>query len=481
MGSKKITVVLTLAVLSAGLWAFVTMAAWSSRGGQSAPLYSTHRYDPYGTAALLEILKVRRVDAAGHEHVRMREGQSGVLIQVLPEKHYGGPAMDAESLRDWIADGNMVIQFTSHNSQLMAECGVIAKDEVSVGYDVKSGAELQALRLSSLEQKSTWETFEEEMARGVAPEMVGWDEVWCTWQSAGWQELGAGPMARGLVVRSPLKLPGGTGIWRALAKTSMGSVTAGICTVGKGRLIVVGSPSPMLNSELAKGGNVDFVLAAVGERRVWVDEWSHGIGTGGTVMGVIREVGMLPVLVQLIFFVAVYAWSHLGARLRDVTERERRRACHEQVLTLGYLFESTLSAWEMRKRVHDEVHRRVAKVYRCSPALLPLRIEAKRGNEKMTAEAVALLKGSPPMGGRARPVCPQCQYDLRGSKGEACPECGRQIDVLLRGVIERAGLGDVKDEGEAPSKIEGEMAYLLSKSHKFVMEHSRDRSNKRQS
>ena len=52
----------TTHVLIVGAGVFYRMSYVASRGGDAAPLYSTQRYDPYGTAALYQLLSEQGVD-----------------------------------------------------------------------------------------------------------------------------------------------------------------------------------------------------------------------------------------------------------------------------------------------------------------------------------------------------------------------------------------------------------------------------------
>ena len=104
--------------------------------------------------------------------------------------------------------------------------------------------------------------------------------------------------------------------WRPIAwlETDEGPVVAGEDRVGEGKLVIVGSTTPALNHSLGNVGNLEFLLTEIGNGPVIFDEWSHGIGRQATVMGFLRDVGLIPVLIQLAFVLLLYVRSTSGLR-----------------------------------------------------------------------------------------------------------------------------------------------------------------------
>jgi hypothetical protein len=153
--------------------------------------------------------------------------------------------------------------------------------------------------------------------------------------------------------------------YKPLAKVRRG-VVAWSVSHGGGRLIVVGAPSPALNWMIDQGGNLNFLLAVIGKQPVIFDEWSHGFGNPGTVMGVVREFGLVPVIVQVFFVIALYTWSSSGRRRVDRADVARRRSSAEQIETLGYLYAQTYSGKQACRQVSGEVRRRLAGAMRCA-------------------------------------------------------------------------------------------------------------------
>jgi hypothetical protein len=446
-------------LLALGAWAFYALASVAARGGESAPLYSAYRHDPYGTAALRELLDARGVNVATLERPRLDADSTGVLVQVISggdtSIYWPGasPQLQTDALRNWILAGNTVVQFTATSTDLMAACGVAFTGDDLAG---------------------AWTQYEKAMRKGDPPDAVYWHSVDAAWTATALERMESRPgdKPRQLTLQSPGMLPREpTATWRPLAVTPRGAV-AGEKSVGDGRLVVVASPSPALNAWLAEGGNLEFVLAMVGDETVYMDEWSHGIGHSGTIIGIIQKAGLLPLIFQVIVALLIYVWSTMGHRRQDVEQPHRRRSSGEQIVTLGHLYSQSLSAADLAQRAHEEVIRRLSEALRCTPANVSRRA-ALRG--PAIAQKVEHLLAS-----RSRvlqpqdPSCPRCGYNLRGNPQAAnCPECGLTISDALRRSIEQPppAASQLRDR----RRIEDHVAQLLTESHQLEKELTRDR------
>ncbi|MBI4585990.1 MAG: DUF4350 domain-containing protein [Planctomycetes bacterium] len=357
---KLLVLLISLAVAGLCVWAFYRLAYWSSRGGEESPLYSTRRHDPYGTAALLDLLRERGFEARTVERPRLEKEDRGVLIQILPlsepEVPWSSPPprLPTRSLQDWIAEGNTVVQLTRDWTALMEEFKLAEPIYVKGG-----GVSAELCR-----------EIEAHQIAGKRPDLLPGKPAEASWSDsppapAGPEEAAKRPP---LVLHSPRLLPEAAGGgWRPLASGSHG-VAAGEHRHGKGRLIVVGSPEPALNGWIAEGGNLDFFLELARQGPVLFDEWSHGIGSAGTVLGLIARFGLLPALLQVIFIVFLYTWSTLGWRRLDRDEPRRQRSSSEQVETIGYLYRQVFSLAETLQRIRLEVSHRLASALRCPAA-----------------------------------------------------------------------------------------------------------------
>ncbi|MAE63484.1 MAG: hypothetical protein CMJ18_04360 [Phycisphaeraceae bacterium] len=429
----RLPMIVSLVVFVLGGWAFYAMSRVASRGGEQSPLYSVRRHDPFGTAALRELLVARGLDVRTLERSRPAADDAGVLIQVLetpPDWEWPGrrSRLQPGPLLDWIRDGNTVIQLAPGRTKLMDRCGVPAEIAPS---------------------GSSWSGLEDRMRAGRNPDDPGWYAVASTWSDEG--EAFPGPSARprrGPVVHAPWTLPGqAQGGWLPLALIPAGGTSeavVGAQQVGAGRLIVVTSPSPALNGTLGDGGNLEMLLALVGDGPVLIDEWSHGIGHGGTIVGLIANVGLLPVLLQTALAVLLYAWSNRGSRRASVDPPRRRRAAAEQIVTLGHLYRQVLSSADIAARSRQEARRRAAAALRCPVSMLSERL----GSQQDQAWAAAVRAEIDDDGLLARPLCPQCSYDLTGNETGTCPECGTPVaPALARHVAGGRSKASDKDAG----------------------------------
>jgi hypothetical protein len=372
---RRLVALAAAAVVLAGLWAFYAMSAQVVRGGESAPLYSAYRHDLYGTAALRELLVDRGTTVQVLEQPHLQDRSRGLLIQVLPlepkeRSMLGlragpGPALQLSRLCDWVAEGNTVVQFTREQTALMKRLK-ITLDEGSVA-------------------RGPAESIEKCEARGDPPAKLPGSDVPAEWTRAGLAFLGGDKTPRHpLMLHGPCTFDGKSGAsdWTPLAVIG-GRTVAAEMRLGQGRVILVGAPSPALNGWIEGGGNVDFLLALAGNGPVILDEWSHGLGNEGSIMGLLRSFGLLPVLFQIMVLLALYVWSTLGHRRADCPTETRRRSNAEQVETLGYLYSSVISRAETCRRVRNEVICRVAATVKRSPAeveggRLPISAEQQR-------------------------------------------------------------------------------------------------------
>lgn len=395
---KRWTLLLALMVLLAGGWAFYQLAVTVSRGGEHTPMYSVRRYDPYGSAALHQLLIQRRAHVHTLERPRLDADMRGVLVQVLPlPEDARGDDEDASSamwqgageadiyalstrqVAEWIAAGNTVVQLTRHYTPLMRELGV---PEPAAPVD-RIAERVEALQA----HQRAGEHPDAQPSRLRRARSVNEDDP------------------RRLVLRLPRRFPAalgqgegseGSARWRPLwrlaedAGAADEDVVVGAVEHGNGRLIVIGAPTLALNHTIGQADDLSVLLELLGDGPVTFDEWSHGVGHIGTIMELIRDFGLLPVVAQVVLVILVYHWSTRGYRRVDRDRPPRPRASIEQVQTLGYLYQQGMSLDATAARVRDEVRRRLAEAWRCAPDRLEPRMTDDHG--PLHAELRRLLK-----------------------------------------------------------------------------------------
>jgi hypothetical protein len=373
------------------------LARQASRGGESAPLYSSLRHDPYGTAALRDLLRERNVEVRLLRRSRPTPASDHTLIQVLPRiEDDTAIRPDPQALAEWIRSGNTVIQFTASPTPLMNEC------------DVPEWS-------SSTEE---WQEFEEAMVRGAAPTTISWETTSATWTRD------ANSDTRTLRMHAPGRLPDEGPRWTPLAE-DRSAIVAGSQRVGSGQLVVIASSTPILNSVLAEEDNLDIVLELIGSGPVWFDEWSHGIGHGGTMLGQLARLGLFPVMMQVIVVVALMVWRTSGSRRVEDQPAPRNRSTIEQVVTLGHLYGHTLELHAITQRTHHEVRRRFAAALGTPLHLLDRRLERLEGPAATTARE--LIRAGQSVEVETESACPSCGYLLHALASEKCPECGQRV------------------------------------------------------
>jgi|GEM_PF-1520058 len=485
-------IAMTLALAVTCFWAFYRVAFWSARGGQSAPLFSVRRYDPYGAAAMKELLIQRGVDVRTLEQSRIPSNAQGVLIQILPlemthsflptgEMVHRRSALQAKPLREWIEEGNTVIQFVTDHTSLMRECDVPGTVKaVKKKANTPNPFAQPAAAASNVigEQQAMWTNIQQEMKKGTPPDdLLGYEHI-VKWTRTASDHLKADmPLREPIVAMSPYHLPpDATAQWTPLATVGRIGTIIGMQKVGSGRLIVVTSPTPILNFSLPKRGNLAMLLALVGDQTVYVDEWSHGIGTGGTMLGAIHELGLTPVLLQVLFIMGLYTWSTFGFKRHELPENERKRSSSEQVVALAHLYEQVLTPAEVLARAREETLRRIAHVNRCNVSNVIERVQHLPPGDSHVREALAILQSIQAEDQIFGKRCRGCGYNLYGIRSDNCPECGqpvhheRDLNIISRRNDEQA-----ESLMSNPKYIQTKAVTWLDASYRYVKEMSRER------
>ncbi len=451
-------ILLGMALLVAGgcVALFYQSAALSARGGEESPLYSVRRYDPYGTAALVQVLAARGVPVRKLERPSLEASDRGVLIQVLglrdESSGHGFQSLQAQRLAEWISDGNTVVQFTRQPTNLMTL------------FKIQAANQPEAKSLAALHE------FEK---KGRPPAQTP-----ARIRSAEWS-LVDGAANQQMVLWSPMELAlREDTAWRPIATLNGDGkrLVAAEYRIGKGKLTIVGAPTPALNGTLPAAHNLDFLLAVIGGGPVIIDEWTHGIGHEATVIGFIGEIGLMPALIQVVLLALLYVWSTAGRSRRDRGGGARQRSIIEQIFVLGALYGRSMDLDVVLERVSSEVKRRLAEAMRCGPEQISSRLATVKPELRAGVERV--LARMEHIGRREGPRCRSCGYDLTLNSTGRCPECGTAIvPGLQRRIVESAQVSSLPIRGaNRRRRVEAGLAEALSLSHQLVQEARRERS-----
>jgi hypothetical protein len=292
---------------------------------------------------------------------------------------------------------------------------------------------------------------------------------------------------RKLLLWSPMTFhhdqPGG---WHTTARVgddaSDDSVVAGEFSYGKGKLVVIGAPTPALNGTIDADGNLDFLLGYLsdhGDAPVILDEWSHGVGHEATVLSFLYSVGLVPVLAQLALLAGLYLWSNAGIRSPDDIAVARRPSSAEQIETLGFLYSRSLSRELTFARVQAEVERRMTDALHCRPDELA----AQFGKlSAQTARGAAIHDRYQQLLARlgdARPVktvhCLGCGYDLLTNRNGVCPGCNKLMPLYQRNELAELSADPKTQPGRKASRPDAVYAEVLTSAHQLAQEIQRER------
>lgn len=492
MQALFVVVCITVAALS-----FARLAHVSSHGGETVPVYSNRRYDPYGTAAFYRLLSQRLGNVRSLERPRLKKNDEGVLVQVLGLSgtdqtiwNLGADvyALPTKDLLAWVAQGNTLIQMTRGRTEVMEELKIPeppAQDwEEGDSWDL--GRNPGATLLSG-DDVNRFAEIEEHEQEGGLPDKLPGERVdfWWNWPDKGESEAGG----RGVLISPRVFGKDGPTGWRPIAWVAPPFVgaefsgaespgaevsgtekvpVAGVMPHGRGRVIVVGAPTAALNGELATAENLEFLLELVGDGPVIFDEWAHGVGHAGTVMEVISQFGVAPFLIQVGVLVLVYRWSSAGYHRRDEPSVRRLRSSSEQVGTLGRLYAQALSDSEQLRLVYDEIQRRFARACRCDVG--SVRSALDKLSSPAAGRAAALLDEAAGLAATSRPKCPACGYDLARIKGDRCPECGGVIPVRIRRLMHRPELTQDVEGAAGKRWNQRDLARMLTVAHELTQE-----------
>lgn len=422
---KIVPTVLAGGFIAVFLWLLVSVAWTTSRGSAQMPLYSAYRFDPYGSAALERFLQASGGKVTLLTHPILPRNATGVLLNVTPpyesgmlENYSTGKHYNPQLLR-WIAAGNTLLDFTQNatalthhfNLRILGLTSALRSDKhphKAKKTEKKKRGEHQRkpqhirLRMPSIFPK--WLTV---MQNGDSPKKL---KRWIRnvrWNYSPRPGTAVAPGRRELQLLAPayLIIPKKDKHWRILAKAKSGPVAIER-SLGKGHVILVGSPWPILNGGISQAGNLDFLRSIIGNQPVILDQWSLGIGHNYTTLDLLRRYGLLPALLELFLLLVAYALSCRGyPAVQGNASRVMARSSLEHIAMLGRLYERSLSDSEIFQRVNQEITYRLALALRCRPDQLA---------EKIEKQPDAIVQGWRSLTARRQAV----QQNLQAGSGE---------------------------------------------------------------
>ena len=376
MRNRGLTALGIALALTVGI-AFYRLAGHASRGGDGSPLYSVRRHDPYGSAALFDLLSERGIETRTLERVRPGPTDRGTLLQILPVPPENGywsappPEVDAKATLRWVADGNRLVILSRHPTAAAREIGFKVEESAPI---LKARRALEGLELA-----------------GKPPDALG--------ESPRRASLPGSGRGRVLLL-APAAMDASTLAGGSPLISEQGVTVGAEVSWGQGQVVYVSAPTVALNGWILEGGNVEFLLQGIGSGPVLFDEYSHGLGRGGTLIELISQLGLLPLLFQLILVLVLYSWSTHGHPRFEIGNALRRRSSVEQVETLGFLYEQSLSKEETWLRVEEEAKSRLAGALRARGR--NLEAEARRRSPAVCEQTISLLSKISELDVRAR-------------------------------------------------------------------------------
>jgi hypothetical protein len=403
---KAVPVALTIGFVAIFIWLLGSLAWTTSRGAAQMPLYSAYRFDPYGSAALQRFLLASGGRVTLLTHPILPKRAAGVLVNItapyqrgMLENYSTGRHYNPRLLR-WIAAGNTLLDFTQNPTGLTHHLNIHVLGLVGIAGSDKHGKKLSPKKQRGEHQRRPrhphlrapdifpkWLTI---MQNGENPKKLQRWIHFVSWNNhnASNTRLSVPPRTLELLAPAYLMIPKHHKQWRVLARTKAGPVAIER-TLGKGRVIFVGSPWPALNGGIGAVNNLDFLRAIIGNRPVILDQWSLGVGHNYTTLDILRRYGLMPALLELVLLLIAYAWSCRGyPPVKSGASGTMTRSSVEHIAMLGRLYEGALSEMEIFQRVNQEVRLRLALALRCRPDQIEERI--KRQSDSV-AQAWQLL------------------------------------------------------------------------------------------
>lgn len=464
--------------LAAGLtacflfWLLAESLIGNLQAGRSLPVFSTYRYDPLGTAAFYHYLRETGNGASRLAHPLLSSSRRGVLIAINPP-FAGGKLLASATLTNhyrprlmrWIRRGNTLLEVTSRPTGLTRHEHILVhpmrcrpRPRVSPPMVFRNDRHFPK-RVQRTEKATT-----QPLPHDLAHHMPGGHDATA-------RQLIAKRLALRLQKRLPIsridrrdllyfthrnpdqfsailiaapwlaappslqrsrrqvwligpsaftpQTPAAKKAWHPLIKCR-GHILAMERRFGRGHIVLLGSPWPLVNGGIAAGGNLNFLMAIIGRKPAIFDEWGLGIGGPMTMLELFARFGLKTMLLQLLLIAAVLVWYSRGFPHRppaaDIAPAEAPTgtpltapiaANVQQILMLGRLYKAGMNARELGIKLAAEMQTRLAAALRVGPsgieaaqrrlsADLQGRIAALRSIAQLKAGAMVAAPGRKP-------------------------------------------------------------------------------------
>ncbi len=411
-------------ILALLLWLLTEGLLVNLQAGRSVPRFSVYRYDPLGMAALRTYLKSSGNTVRLLKHPAMNTQWRGVLIDIHPPAYGGRLLLSATlsrkyhpRLMQWVQRGNTLFEVTYHNTRLTRHEGITVQPLSS---NIKKPHH-QLPRLAGVNKIGTPNKSPVSEPRpaddhhrasppggkSVKPKrsklghrhpavieahpnlrLIRVDQFYATHRNpkwfepsliaARWQSTPSAKIAPSKRLVPPLiwlampsrfecRMARTKAIWRPLL-TYHGQSLAIERRYGKGHIVLLGSPWPLLNGGIDKGSNLEFLMSIIGHKPVIFNEWGLGIGGQMTTLDLISQFGLAAFGFQVLVLLVAALWeARRFPQRHPISNRAVVASNIEQIAMLGRLYQRSLSQAEIRARVAAEVHSRLAAGLKVQP------------------------------------------------------------------------------------------------------------------
>ncbi|MCC8191217.1 MAG: DUF4350 domain-containing protein [Planctomycetes bacterium] len=306
--------------------------------GSGLPLYSSRRYDPFGSAALRELLAASGRTTRPLARPVPPPARDATLIMITP---IGADSLDPrrwERLEDWVGGGNRLLVLSRDPPLLFRQAVTARAPAVADGFPDLS------------DRPAPMALYEDNQKRGRYADVLAVDTTPVALDIAGQDQ----PLTLELTLPSGF-VPGADDDGLRVAAWSEGRAVVALRRSGAGELVWIADPTPALNQGIGSGDNARAILALAGAGDVFFDE--YGLGRAETIMDVLRRAGLLPFLLQAVFVLWLLARSARTAFPSTVPDAAAAAGIERQLDILAGLYEKNLTDDEIetrRRRYHHD-------------------------------------------------------------------------------------------------------------------------------